>query len=32
MSRELQAFFGQKGIATSSTTSYNPEGNGQGEK
>ena len=32
MSHELQAFFGEKGIATSRTTSYNPEGNGQVEK
>ena len=32
MSHELRAFFAEKGIATSRTTSYNPEGNGQVEK
>ena len=32
MNQELRAFFGEKGIATSRTTSYNPEGNGQVEK
>ena len=32
MSHELQAFLAGKGIATSRTTSYNPEGNGQVER
>ena len=32
MSHELRAFLGEKGIATSRTTSYNPEGNGQVER
>ena len=32
MSRELQVFLRDKGVATSRTTSYNPEGNGQVER
>ena len=32
MSRELQEYLASKGIATSRTTSYNPQGNGQAER
>lgn len=32
MSNELQNFLAEKGVATSRTTSYNPQGNGQVEK
>ena len=32
MSRELQVFLRDKGVATSRATSYNPEGNGQVER
>ncbi len=32
MSSELQSFLAEKGVATSRTTSYNPQGNGQVEK
>ena len=32
MNVELKTFLHQKGIATSRTTSYNPEGNGQVER
>ena len=32
MSKEVRDFLGQKGVATSRTTSYNPEGNGQVER
>ena len=32
MSRELQVFLRDKGVATNRTTSYNPEGNGQVER
>ena len=32
MSRELRDFLSSKGVASSRTTSYNPEGNGQAER
>ena len=32
MSRELREFLSSKGVASSRTTSYNPEGNGQAER
>ena len=32
MSRELHEFLSSKGVASSRTTSYNPEGNGQAER
>ena len=32
MSREVRQFLTSRGVATSRTTSYNPEGNGQGER
>ena len=32
MSRELREFLFSKGVASSRTTSYNPEGNGQAER